>query len=104
MDNARSGKCGFSLGDFVNCGGPRELGVFVRTCEPNKNGGLAFKAVALGSKWWARVQSSGVELETAGSHSKQWGLRLKQWGRFEMAGSHLKQWGRVSEMVGLRLK
>ena len=48
-------------------------GLAVRTMGWVGNGRLAFKVVGLGSKWWACVQSSGVELETEDSHSKQWG-------------------------------
>ena len=50
------------------------------------NGGLAFEVVGLGSKWWARVQSSGVELETEDSHSKQWGQAGNGGLAFEAVG------------------
>ena len=75
-----------------------------------------FKVVGLSSKRRTHVRSSGVRLETAGSHSKQWGWarngglafgRVQNSGlMFEAVGSGLKWWARVSssavgfEMVG----
>ena len=57
------------------------------------NGGLTFEAVGLGSKWWARVQSSGVEAVGLGS---KWWARIQSSGvELETADSRLKQWGRA---------
>ena len=61
-----------------------------------------FPAVRSGWKWWARVPSSGVGLETVGSCSKQWGQVGNGGLVFEVVGSGLKWRARVrSSGVGL---
>ena len=58
----------------------------VRTRGWIGNGGLAFEVVGLGLKWWARVQSSGVELEMEDSRLKQWGRAGNSGLTFEAVG------------------
>ena len=59
------------------------------------NGGLVFKVVGLGSKWWAHVQSSGVKLETEDLHLKQWGRAGNGRLAFEAVGVGSKWRARI---------
>ena len=54
-----------------------------------------FQAVGSGSKWRARVPSSGVGLEMAGLHLKQWGEARSGGLAFEAVGSGSKRWARI---------
>ena len=59
------------------------------------NGGLTFEVVGLGSKWWARVQSSGIKLKTEDSHLKQWGWAENGGLTFEAVGVGSKWRARI---------